>query len=65
MDYEWTGKHPRKRGNAKERNIIQNVRVELFSKHEDGYFLDYSKNINKNETQYTSLNDKKTINKGT
>lgn len=65
MDYAWTGKHPKKRGHSKERNIIQNTRVEIFSKHEDGYFLDYSKNIDKNETQYTSLDGRKTINKGT
>ncbi len=64
MDYEFSGKHPKKRGNLNERTIINSLRIEIFSKNPDGYYLSYAKENNRNERQNTLLNGKKDIRKG-
>ncbi len=64
MDYEFSGKHPKKRGNLKERKIIESSRIEIFSKNKAGYYLDYAKNIEQHESQHTLLNGQKEIRKG-
>ncbi len=56
MDYEFRGKHPKKRGHLSERSIIENSRIEIFSKYEEGYFLDYSKTTSSNDRLTTMLN---------
>ena len=64
MDYEWKGKHPKKRGHLKERNIIESSRIEVFSKNKDGYFLDYAKVISKQENRNITLDGKEKIRSG-
>ena len=65
MDYEWTGKHPEKRGHLKERNIIESSSIEIFSKNAAGYYLDYAEKVDRVENQHTHLDGKKEIIKGT
>ena len=55
-DFEFTGKHPKKRGHLSERTIIENSRIEIFSKNEKGYYLDYSKTTSNNDRLTTMLN---------
>ncbi len=55
MDYEFTGKHPKKRGHLKERNIIHSSRTEIFTKSKDGYYLDYAKKTDKVKNEHTLL----------
>jgi hypothetical protein len=55
QDFEYRGKYPKKRGNLKERTIHEVSRIEIFSKNEEGYYLSYSKKINKNQTHNTLL----------
>ena len=64
MDYEYGGKPEKGRGHLNERTIINSSKVELFSKNKEGYYLEYSKVITKNEQQNILLNGKKEVHKG-
>jgi len=55
MDYDFTGKHPKKRGHLKERNIIHSSRVEIFAKSKDGYYLESANITNNIKNEHTLL----------
>ncbi len=54
MDYEFKNKRTKKGWGGSERRIIRNSRIEIFSKSEHGYHLDYAKVKNYSEVNHNS-----------
>lgn len=57
IDYTWKGKSTKRRGNKKERRILESSKIELYTNSDYGYHLEYAKVVQNHSLEDTKLNN--------